>query len=208
MRVRLDKMRDAMRKMQDITTGILSLERIEQMAQNSTDKVFNLSELVRKTASEHEDDAIEKGQNFSQDVAATPLYINGDALQLHEAISNLMSNAIKYTPKGGDVSVYLEAEASQVVFRVVDTGFGVPQAQQKRLFEPFFRAKTDETANIEGTGLGLHLVKNIIERHGGEMVFESEYNTGSTFGFRLPLVPPPPNSGRDDLNSMRTMMVG
>lgn len=206
--VRLNKMRDAMRKMQDITTGILSLERIEQMAQNSTDKVFNLSELVRRTANEHEDEAKEKKQVFIPQISGTPLYINGDALQLHEAISNLIGNAIKYTPKKGSVSVYLERGESQINFKVVDTGYGVPEAQQKRLFEPFFRAKTEETANIEGTGLGLHLVKNIIERHGGEMIFESVYNQGSTFGFRLPLVDAPPNAGRDDIDNMRSMMVG
>ncbi len=71
--------------------------------------------------------------------------------------------------------------------RVKDTGYGIPQDLQKRLFDPFYRAKTTETRFIEGTGLGLHLVKNIIERHHGEMVFESVYGEGSTFGFDIPI---------------------
>jgi signal transduction histidine kinase len=70
---------------------------------------------------------------------------------------------------------------------VRDTGYGVPDDQQERLFSPFFRARTTETRFIEGTGLGLHLVKNIILRHEGEMMFESVYGKGSVFGFDIPL---------------------
>ncbi len=76
---------------------------------------------------------------------------------------------------------------TKVVFEVEDTGYGIKSEQQGRLFQPFFRAVTQETAHIEGTGLGLHLVKNIIERHSGRMIFHSVYGQGSTFGFEIPL---------------------
>ena len=69
---------------------------------------------------------------------------------------------------------------------VEDTGLGVPEDQQARLFQPFFRASNVRSSQIEGTGLGLHLVKNIIERHGGLMRYESSSGKGSTFGFEIP----------------------
>src|SRR5690606_9465640 len=87
----------------------------------------------------------------------------------------------------GSIYVSLEIEDNQAKVRVQDTGYGIPEDQQERLFSPFFRAKTTETRFIEGTGLGLHLVKNIIERHDGKMFFESIYGEGSNFGFDVPL---------------------
>jgi two-component system, OmpR family, sensor histidine kinase ResE len=76
---------------------------------------------------------------------------------------------------------------NQAIFEVIDTGYGITKEAQERLFEPFYRVKDKETRQIEGTGLGLHLVKNIIERHNGTMFVESVYGEGSTFGFRLTL---------------------
>ena len=112
----------------------------------------------------------------------------GDPMLLYEAISNIIGNAIKYTPKAGTVHVWLTVEGQSACVRVHDNGYGIPEEQQERLFSPFYRVQTEETQEIEGTGLGLHLVKNIIERHNGNMVFSSVYGEGSTFGFNLPLM--------------------
>jgi signal transduction histidine kinase len=94
---------------------------------------------------------------------------------------------VKYTPREGKITVTLKVEKDTAQLRIRDTGYGIPEDQQERLFSPFFRARTNETRFIEGTGLGLHLVKNIIVRHEGEMIFESVYGEGSTFGFDIPL---------------------
>ena len=83
--------------------------------------------------------------------------------------------------------VRLRRNGKAAIFKVLDTGYGIPADQQERLFQPFFRARSREVENIDGTGLGLHLVKNIITRHEGEMLFDSIYGQGSTFGFHLPL---------------------
>jgi signal transduction histidine kinase len=99
---------------------------------------------------------------------------------------NLINNAIKYTPPAGRVDVHLRLDANNAIFEVKDNGYGVPEEQQARLFEPFYRVRTNETKKIEGTGLGLHLVKNIVDRHNGRMIFSSVYGEGSTFGFTLP----------------------
>ncbi|MGB1285509.1 MAG: PAS domain S-box protein, partial [Aggregatilineales bacterium] len=135
----------AARQMQRITTGILSLERIEQMANNSTAVVFNFAKLVRSIHADHLARARQKQQTFELEMDEQLIYVNGDSVQLEEALANLVSNAIKYTPDEGKIVVKLGIENNMMVVQVTDTGYGIPEAQQKRLFTPFFRAKTEET---------------------------------------------------------------
>jgi PAS domain S-box-containing protein len=185
----LGEIEKATRRMEKILEDILSLEKISQRStENYVD--FDLQTHVQHAFSEFLPQAKNKLQNLQLhcDLSVMPI-IKGDEAQLYEAIANLIGNAIKYTPNKGNVDVYLQIpNEKHILFKVVDNGYGVPAEMQESLFQPFFRAKTDETRAIEGTGLGLHLVKNIIERHGGKMLFVSEYGKGSTFGFELPLV--------------------
>ncbi|MFN8374065.1 MAG: ATP-binding protein [Anaerolineae bacterium] len=108
---------------------------------------------------------------------------------MQQAVSNLVDNAIKYTPDSGSVHVALRHREGMARFEVTDSGYGIPETEQSNLFQPFKRVKTEETKTIEGTGLGLYSVKRIIERNRGEIIFTSQYGKGSTFGFTLPLVP-------------------
>jgi PAS domain S-box-containing protein len=183
----LNNIETAAKKMQRITSSILSLERIKQMAQQTSRERIDVAELVRRTVSEQMDFAVRFQHEIHRVVPEQTIEVAGDAIQLHEALSNIINNAIKYTPKQGRIDVSVTVTKDQVQIRVKDTGFGIPEEKQDRLFAPFYRATTNETKNIEGTGLGLHLVKNIIERHGGSMYFHSVYGEGSTFGFDLPL---------------------
>lgn len=183
----LDKIELATQKMERITKGILSLERIQQLSEQQTRESVDLKELVHKSVSEHMDFAVRNEQQLKRHLPEEDVFISVDSLQMYEALSNLVHNAIKYTPRHGKVDVSLKVEDDIAKVRVKDTGYGVPKDLQKRLFDPFYRAKTTETRFIEGTGLGLHLVKNIIERHHGQMVFESVYGEGSTFGFDIPI---------------------
>lgn len=179
-------------RMQQIIDDILSLERINQVASNQFNELADLNLLVTKAVTSHTPEALNKSQILDMHTAPAPVIVQGDPAQLYEALSNLIGNAIKYTPDGGAIEVSIEQPNGSIALVAVrDTGYGVPEAQQARLFEPFFRAKSKETEEIAGVGLGLHLVKNIIERHHGRMIFESVYGQGSTFGFELPLAPVP-----------------
>jgi PAS domain S-box-containing protein len=124
--------------------------------------------------------------------------VSGDAALLRQAITNLVDNAIKYTPEGGEVRVGLSiARGSELevqdggrwaVVRVTDTGIGIAPEDQVRLFEKFYRVKRRDVQDVPGTGLGLSIVKSIIERHRGKVWVDSELGEGSTFTISLPLV--------------------
>ncbi len=189
----MDYIAEGIKQMQQMVSGILSLERIEQMMVQNTNSIFDLVGLVRETFDKHQSMAHRKDQTLALMIQHQPLPVDGDIFQLREAIANLIHNAIKYTPEGGTITVSIEKVGEKAICRVQDTGYGIPVAQQKNLFKPFFRAKTKETQNIEGTGLGLHLVRNIVERSGGEMFFKSEPGKGSLFWFEVPLSNPVAN---------------
>jgi PAS domain S-box-containing protein len=192
----------AVNRANKMLSDILSLERIEQQALQGLKDQFNFHMILGEIIAQYRDQAHEKKQRLIIDVDQddTPYDINGDISQMTEAVGNLIQNAIKYTQEGGEIIIRLSNNGNQLIFEVRDNGFGIPKEMQERLFRPFYRAKTSETSHIEGTGLGLHLVKNIIERHGGSVLFRSVYGEGSLFGFRLPLyrqggyVPPQANA--------------
>ncbi|MCU0497765.1 MAG: PAS domain-containing protein [Anaerolineae bacterium] len=186
----LDEVGSASQRMRKIITDILSLERIEEIAKGANFTVFDLREVILQAYQDQRGQAQLKHQLYVLDCPEEAVWIEGDALQLKEAIANLISNALKYTPERGTIHVSLKRQADQVAFRVIDNGYGIKEAQQARLFQPFYRAKSPETQKIEGSGLGLHLVKNIIDRHHGALVFVSQYGQGSTFGFDLRGVSP------------------
>ncbi|MFZ4816259.1 MAG: sensor histidine kinase [Phototrophicaceae bacterium] len=181
----LNEMQRCVERMERLIEGILSLERIEQYREGYTDLV-DLSVLIGQVASQYS--AHNKiTQTFRYLPPPSGLWVYGSEAELIEALENLVNNAIKYTPPAGEIVLYCTTDADSALIAVKDTGYGVPEKLQLNLFSPFFRANTPETRAIPGTGLGLHLVKQIVERHGGSIFFESAYGVGSTFGFLLPL---------------------
>jgi len=110
--------------------------------------------------------------------------------RLEQVMNNLVSNAIKYSPGGGDVTVAAWRESARVVVAVRDRGMGIPEEDQARLFERFYRGSM-EGQDIKGMGLGLYVTQRIVEAHGGEISLQSTPGEGSEFRFTLPLVPQP-----------------
>lgn len=130
-----------------------------------------------------------KNQTLTLDLPPDPVPARADAEWLGQVLDNLLSNAFKYTPKGGRITVQLRVEDGQAVFRVSDTGMGIPPAQLSALFTKYHRVPGEATRTIRGTGLGLFIVKAIVEAHGGAVRAESEGvpGKGSTFVVSIPL---------------------
>ncbi len=124
---------------------------------------------------------------FRVSVPSGDVWGQWDSLRLEQVLINLLSNALKYTPQGGDIEIRVDRLDQDVMFSVKDQGIGIPKDHQARIFEPFFRSSSVEKANATGAGLGLHISKQIVEQHGGRMWFESEEDEGSCFYFSLPL---------------------
>jgi signal transduction histidine kinase len=110
-----------------------------------------------------------------------------DENKTRQVMMNMVDNAIYYTPSGGAITIQLYALADEIIFKVVDTGIGVPKKEQHKLFTKFFRAGNAKKARPDGTGLGLFMAQKVVVEQGGAVIFESTEGKGSTFGFRFPL---------------------
>jgi len=139
-------------------------------------------DLLRVTADQ-------KDLSVVLDVPATPSYVWGEARELFQACVNLISNAVKYTPAGGTVTVALTRTPSDVELVVADTGIGIADEDQDRLFQEFFRSTNPEALAAPGTGLGLSIIQRIVERHHGRIAVESDLGTGTTVTVSLPPAP-------------------
>jgi signal transduction histidine kinase len=115
----------------------------------------------------------------------------GNTALLRRVVENLISNAVKYTPPGGQIRVRLRVTDGEAELQVEDNGIGISAADQPYVFDRFYRAKNKITRNIKGTGLGLSIVRSVTERHGGRVWLESEPEAGTTVGVVLPLIGSP-----------------
>jgi signal transduction histidine kinase len=136
--------------------------------------------LVRERASRH-------GIKLTQVIDNGLGDFRGDERKIKQILVNLLTNAVKFTPEGGQVRVEARSGDSAVILSVVDNGIGVAKEDQEAIFEEFRQASGNYTRKREGTGLGLTLTKRFVEMHGGKIWVESEVGKGSTFTFTLPL---------------------
>lgn len=174
-------------RMSKLIEQLLSLEHVESGMEIAKANL-NLRRVVEQVAADFKMAADEKGVTLRFEGEPATAEVLGDESWLQRAVANLVSNAVKYTPRGGRVRVrYHEAEGQGVV-EVIDTGPGIPKSAQARLFQRFYRVEGESTRRNPGTGLGLAIVKTIIERHAGRVWVTSAEGKGSTFGFLVPLV--------------------
>jgi signal transduction histidine kinase len=129
------------------------------------------------------------GAQITEQLAQTPMPMAGDAKLLFQVFSNVLSNAVKYSPHGGAIAVAAEVAAGNAVVRISDRGIGIPAADLDRLFERYHRGSN--VSGIVGTGVGLYLVKMAVELHGGRVEVDSKEGDGARFTIRLPLRPAP-----------------
>jgi PAS domain S-box-containing protein len=176
----------ALNRMQTLVTELLDLDRIESGVDQISEPI-DVEALVADVVLEHAESARLKQQELQLVSDAELPIVNGDPLRLKQALSNLISNAVKYTPEQGAITVRLGRVEQRVLIEVQDTGYGIPAAAQAKLFQRFYRAKAPGTENIAGTGLGLSLAKAVIDQHGGKITVESETGQGATFQVWLPV---------------------
>lgn len=185
----------AANRMNELISTLLNITRIESGNVTVTPKTVNVEHLAEEVNKEHALAASDKSINLSlSKTGRQACEVKTDSLILKEVISNLVSNAIKYTPDNGTVSVNLANRRSSVLISVTDTGLGIPKYSQDQIFTKFFRAHNVVKQETSGTGLGLYLVKGLLDALGGKIWFESREGKSTTFYVSLPrTMPPAPN---------------
>lgn len=159
-----------------VESGHFSVERSE----------MDLASVVRCSATSARLQAEQQQIDLRVEAPATPVIYVGDAGRLGQAVDNLLSNALKFTPQGGSVTLGVERSSEGVVLRVSDTGMGIPDDEQEQLFTRFFRASTATQNAVPGVGLGLNITRAIVRAHGGEMSVTSKVGVGTEFRVLLP----------------------
>ncbi len=182
----LDKIQGGIEQMQRLIDDLLDLSRIEAGI-DVTSETIAVPPLLADIADEHWQHAHLKGLTIDVEAADNLPPVTCDQLLIRQAITNLLTNGIKYAPDSGFLKLKAEAVNGEMVFSVTDNGPGIPKEHQMRLFEKFYRAKQRGEERVKGIGLGLAIVKSIAERHGGRAWVRSEQGRGSTFYISLPL---------------------
>jgi signal transduction histidine kinase len=170
----------------ELINDLLDMSKLEAGAMQFDFSSIDIVEVMREVTENVATYAVDKKLTLNVDADQSAITINGDKRRLIQAVTNLVSNAIKFSPQGGTVHVRAYSSPSGVRVEVQDHGPGIPKSEQQKLFGKFIQAKTAETINVKGTGLGLSIAKSIVESHAGHIGVESDVGHGTTFFFELP----------------------
>ncbi|MCK5061632.1 sensor histidine kinase [Candidatus Parcubacteria bacterium] len=164
---------------------LLEIARTEAGKMKIAIKSVGMAENIKQVINELKSLQDEKGIIVNYQEADNDYQVQADPDKLKEVLINIIGNAIKYTTKGGDINISHEVRDAYLITHIKDQGIGMSKEETSKLFSKFYRAQNEDTAKIEGTGLGLFICKEIVERMNGEIWVESEKGKGSTFSFRL-----------------------
>ena len=179
----LQLMHEQAQRMHRLVEDLLTLSRLESRETPVSDEVVDIQQLIREVADEAR--ALSLGRHQIH-VGLTPAFVRGSREELRSAFGNIVSNAVRYTPNGGSISLTWRGDAAGGRFEVTDTGLGVAPDHIPRLTERFYRVDKSRSRETGGTGLGLAIVKHVLLRHGGHLDVQSEVGHGSTFSAVLP----------------------
>jgi PAS domain S-box-containing protein len=188
--------RDALRVIKNNVTRlvhlideILDMSRVEAGEVRLHRAPVDAAEVLRDVTRELYSQFLERDVSLTLDVQEQLPPVYADRQRLQQIVVNLVGNACKYTPRGGEVFVALHNGGGEIRIDVQDTGVGIAEAARPHIFTPFYRAENPLRDEVGGTGLGLHITRKLVELHGGRIWFESVERQGSTFSFTLPLAP-------------------
>jgi signal transduction histidine kinase len=180
--------RDSVTKMAHLVSSILGIVRIEAGTVSAHTEVFSVNETIRDLVSATKWYARASNLKLEAKAPQHPMMVRADAEQVRFVLDHLLDNAMRYSRSAGTIEVALEEEAKMARVTVRDRGVGIPNEEQTKVFEKFFRATNAHALEPGGAGLSLFVGRTIIEAFGGHMGFNSEEGKGSAFWFTLPLV--------------------
>lgn len=173
------------RRLSYLIADLLLLSSIEQNTFSEQFKPCCLNDIISDLSEEFLELAVASNIKLSSYIPDHLIYVLGHEQQLYRLVSNLIANAIHYTPCGGYVSISLEQRDHTAIVTVKDTGIGIPSAEQLRIFERFYRVESARSRKTGGTGLGLAIVQAIAKVHSAELSVESQLDSGSAFMIQL-----------------------
>jgi len=177
-----------------LINDLLDMERIDHGKLQLDVRSVDLREIVINTLESRRADAERRRQSLTMRLAPDPVVVDADAVRLVQVLSNLVDNAVKYTPDGGHITVAVTADGREAVIVVQDDGAGIPSERVDSIFEPFVQLSASRNAARGGMGLGLSLVRRLTELHGGTVdVTSGGQGRGSRFAVHLPLHQPEPS---------------
>jgi signal transduction histidine kinase len=185
----LDYLRDiqaSARHLLALINDILDLAKIEAGQMQLSDEIVSVGSVLERVAALAERQAAPRRITIDVRVADGAEFVRGDHHRLEQVLVNLVSNAVKFTPDGGRVDIEARGAGADLMVSVRDTGIGILPEQRQKIFEAFSQGKQLSEGVPEGTGLGLSLVKGLVELHGGRVVVESQPEHGSNFVVTLP----------------------
>jgi PAS domain S-box-containing protein len=188
------------KRMVDLVNALLNTSRIDMGTFAVDPQPTDIVAVAKSVVSEMEHEATGRGVSVVEQYDFTIGARNFDPKLIRIVFQNILSNAVKYTPEGGSVRLQVETTGEKLLITVSDTGYGIPKDQQEKIFEKLFRADNVRERDTEGTGLGLYIVKSIVEESGGRIWFESAENKGTTFYVELPLSGMKARKGTRDLS--------
>ncbi|AUS98906.1 PAS domain-containing sensor histidine kinase [Clostridium thermosuccinogenes] len=174
-------------RMTRLVKDLLQLSRLDNHQMQWNMQQFSFTELVRNSIVKLQIEAENKNQKIESYIMGDIPEIKGDRDRIEQVVLNILTNAIKYTPEGGKITVYVSRIFNDVTLKVADTGIGIPRKDLSRIFERFYRVDKARSREMGGTGLGLSIAKEIVEAHGGTITAESELGKGTEITVKLPI---------------------
>jgi signal transduction histidine kinase len=180
-----EKLSHKVETMKDVVISMLDLSKLNMGKLDMNIEQFDIEELIRQAIN----DLAINTKHIIKMKGALDVYVEADRIRISQVLTNLISNAIKYSPEEKEIQISVTRKDMDVIVGVKDYGNGIPQEKLEKIFNPFYRAGNEtEKRTITGSGLGLYISKEIVKQNGGDIWVKSEEGTGSTFYFSLPAV--------------------